>query len=298
MRVVVTGGTGFIGTALCRELDERGHDVVAVSRTPGDADLPEGIETQQGDVTDPPSIERTLEGADTVVNLVALSPLYKPRGGPQMHDRVHHVGTANVIAAARATGVKRIVQMSSVSADPDAPTAYLRAKGRAEEAVQSSELDWVIFRPAVVFGDGGEFLRFVKRVAPPYITPLPGGGTSRFQPIWIEDFVPMIADAAVGPSHVGEIYEIGGAEMFTLAELAKLGHAADGRPVNVIPIPMPLMKIGMTIGGYIPRFPFGQDQYRALQMDLIAPANDVDAFGVSPEELRRLSAYLGVEDTG
>ena len=294
MRVVVTGGTGFIGTGLCGELDARGHEVVAMARHPEDSELPDAVEARRGDVTDPASIGSAVEGADAVVNLVALSPLYTPRGGNRMHDRVHAEGTANVVAAARNAGVDRLVHLSAVGADPDAPTAYLRAKGRAEETVRDSAFDWVIFRPPVVFGEGGEFLRFVRRVSPPYLTPLPGGGRTRFQPIWLGDFAPMLADAIEEETHVGERYEIGGPDVFTLAEIATMAHAANGRPVNVIPVPMALAKLGMTVGGVIPGFPFGPDQFRSLQMDLVAPGNDLDAFGVGADELTSLPEYLDV----
>jgi len=334
MNVLVVGGSGFIGTNLCAELDERGHDVMVLSRTPDEADLPEGVGTAVGDVTAYDSIEADFEGQDAVVNLVALSPLFRPAGGNEAHFAVHRDGTENVVRAAETHGVDRILQMSALGADPEGDTAYIRSKGLAEAIVRDSDLEWTVFRPSVVFGDGGEFIPYTKRLAPPYLTPLPGGGRTRFQPVWVGDLVPMLADAlegrtpgeetaaeaeldeeltpAVRPAgddrdenpHVGQVYEIGGPAVLTLAEVAELAHAADNKPVDVVSIPMPLAKIGLSSLDYVPAslldaLPgvprMGSDQYRSLQFDNTTDDNDVDAFGLEVSDLRTVPEYLGVD---
>jgi NADH dehydrogenase len=293
MRVLVVGGTGFIGTALCAELKRRGHDVTALSRNPGGADLPGGVNRSMGDVTRYGSISGAFEGMDAVYNLVALSPLFKPSGGDGMHDRIHRQGTEHVVRAAAEHGVDRLVQMSALGADPDGTTAYIRSKGRAEGIVTDSGLEYTIFRPSVVFGDGGEFVSFTKLLAPPYVSALPGGGKTRFQPIWVGDLVPMLADAIDAEAHVGETYEIGGPDKLTLAEIARLIHRSDGRSTTVVPVPMALARIGLSVGDLIPGFPMGTDQYRSLQFDNVTDDNDVDAFDVRVGELTTLKAYLG-----
>ncbi|MEF8808275.1 complex I NDUFA9 subunit family protein [Natronomonas sp.] len=339
MRILVVGGTGFIGETLCRELHGRGHEVTALARDPEEADLPAGVERVMGDVTAYESIEPAFEGQDAVVNLVALSPLFRPNGGNEMHFRIHRDGTDHVVRAAEEHGVERLVQMSALGADPDGNTAYIKSKGLAEGIVKESSLDWVIFRPSVVFGDGGEFIPYTKQLATPYLTPLPGGGKTRFQPIWVGDLVPMLADAiggkapdedeaesetedgeldeeltpairAVGEGeeehtdpHVGQIYEIGGPEVLTLAEVAKLAHAADDKPVDIVPIPMALAGIGLKSLDYLPESVLdalpgvprmGSDQFRSLQFDNTTDDNDVAAFGVSEDELTTVPEYLGV----
>jgi NADH dehydrogenase len=292
MKVLVIGGTGFIGTTLCRELKGRGHDVTALSRNPGGADLPGGVTKVMGDVTQYNSIVEAFEGMDAVYNLVALSPLFKPSGGDKMHDRVHRQGTDHVVRAAEEHDVDRLVQMSALGADPDGATAYIRSKGEAEGLVTESTLDYTIFRPSVVFGDGGEFVSFTKLLAPPYVSALPGGGKTRFQPIWVGDLVPMLADAIDADEHAGETYEIGGPDKLTLAEIARLIHRADGRSTTVVPVPMALAKLGLSVGDLIPGFPMGKDQYRSLQFDNVTDDNDVGAFGVGVGELTTLKAYL------
>lgn len=296
MDVLLAGGSGFIGSRLCAELLDRGHDVTALSRSPDDDALPDGVETAMGDVRAYDSIADAFEQRDAAVNLVALSPLFEPGGGNEMHDQVHRQGTEHCVEAAEAAGVSRFLQLSALGADPDGPTHYIRAKGRAEEAVRDSDLDWTVVRPSVVFGEGGQFVGFTRKLTPPVLAPLPGGGETRFQPIHVADLVGMLADTLETETHVGDTYEIGGPEQLTLADVAQLVREAQGGSVHVVPVPMSLAGIGMTVGGLIPGVPFGPDQYRSLQFDNTTDDNDIDAFGIAPAEMTTLADYLGIDD--
>ncbi|UPV75160.1 complex I NDUFA9 subunit family protein [Halorussus limi] len=293
MNILVAGGTGFIGTNLVRELDDD-HDVTVLARDPDEADLPASVERVRGDVTAYDSIEGAFEGQDAVVNLVALSPLFKPSGGTS-HMKVHLGGTQNVVEAAEDHDVRKIVQMSALDADPTAPTEYLRSKGQAEQVVEDAALATTIVRPSVVFGEGGEFVSFTKVLTTPYVTALPGGGRTRFQPIWVGDIAPMLA-ACVEETHDGETYEIGGPEVLTLADVTRLAYRAEGKSVTVLPLPMSLARIGLTAADSIPFVPFGSDQYRSLKFDNTVSDNDIDAFGVETGDLTTLGAYLGVSN--
>ncbi len=306
MNVLVVGGSGFIGTSLSGELLDRGHDVTVLSRTPESDDLPAGVDTVRGDVTAYDSIEGAFEEQDAVVYLVALSPLFQPKGGNEKHFEIHTEGARHVVQAAEEHGVDRLVHVSALGADPDGPTAYIRAKGQAEDIVTAADLAWVIFRPSVVFGEGGEFVSFTKKLTPPGLAPLPGGGKkTNFQPIWVDDLVPMLADAVEGTStssqtqsgdavegedHVGETYEIGGPEVLTLREIAKMVRGS-----VILPVPMGLAGVGLKLAGSIPGFPMGGDQYRSLQFDNTTSDNDVAAFGVDQQALTTLGEYLDSE---
>jgi len=216
-----------------------------------------------------------------------------------MHDEVHRHGTENLIRAAEAGGVERFVQMSALGADSDGATAYIRAKGRAEEHVQESELDWVIVRPSVVFGEGGEFVSFTKKLKGMFapgvpVYPLPGGGKTRFQPIHVDDLVEMLADTVSDDAHVGETYELGGPEQLTLREITNMVYDAAGKSVSIVSVPMPLAGIGLTLGGKLPGFPMGADQYRSLRFDNTTDDNDIEAFDRTTADLTSLRSYLGV----
>ncbi|WP_458204632.1 complex I NDUFA9 subunit family protein [Haladaptatus sp. NG-SE-30] len=294
MRVLIIGGSGFVGTGLTGELPARGHDVTVLARTPDDAALPAGVETVGGDVTDYDSIAGAFSGQDAVVNLVALSPLFQPSGAS--HEEVHLGGTENVVEAAETHDVTKIVQMSALGADPDGATAYIRAKGKAEEVVRDSNLGHVVVRPSVIFGDGAEFISFTKTLTTPYVTGLPGGGKTRFQPIWIGDLAPMMADCVEDDTHLGKTVELGGPEVLTLADVTKLVYRAEGKSVVVLPIPMPLAGIGLRLAGPIPFVPMGADQYRSLKFDNTVAENDVRVFDRDGGDFRTLAEYLGVEE--
>lgn len=294
MNVLVAGGTGFIGTHLCTELHERGHDVTALSRSPDDADLPPGIDPAMGDASAYDSIVEEVDGHDAVVNLVSLSPLYEPPEGTS-HREVHLRGTENLVRACEERGVDRFLQMSALGADPDGATEYIRAKGEAETVVRESDLEWTIVRPSVVFGEGGEFVDFTKELTTPYVTGLPGGGRTRFQPIWIGDLVPILADILEDDARVGETYEFAGPQVATLADVTELAYEAEGKSVTVVPIPMELAKLGLTAAKSVPFIPFGPDQARSLEMDNTLADNDVTAFGVELEDLTTLREHLGLE---
>lgn len=295
MNVLVTGGDGFVGRHLCRELADRGHAVTAMSRDPDPAVLPDGVETVAGDVTDYDSIEGAFEGQDVVVNLVALSPLVKHRGTSNME--VHFGGTKNVVRAAEAHGVRRIVQMSALGLDQDIETDYLRAKRQAEDVVRGSDLEWVLVRPSIVFGEGAEILSFTKLVTTPYVSALPGGGKTPFQLVWIGDLAPMMADCVEDDDRAGHVYELGGPEVLTLADITRLVYRAEGKPTRIVPVPMALARLGMTAAGPVPFVPLGPEQARSLRIENVVRDNDVDAFGVEESELKTFDAFLGVEGT-
>ncbi|SDY51781.1 complex I NDUFA9 subunit family protein [Halopenitus persicus] len=301
MEILVAGGTGFIGSYLCRELADRGHEVTALSRSPSDEfDGVESVETTVGDVTAADSIDDAVAGHDAVVNLVALSPLFEPSGGNERHDEVHRGGTEHLVEAAVDGGVDRFLQLSALGADPDGATHYIRAKGAAERLVTAADVEETIVRPSVVFGDGGEFVSFTKRLkswfAPGLpVYPLPGGGRrTRFQPIHVSDLVPMLADAVTEDAHAGETYELAGPEKLTLREITDMVYESEGRSITIVPLPMALARVGLTALSVVPGFPMGPDQYRSLTFDNTTDGNDIDAFEVSAEDLTTFEEYLGV----
>lgn len=266
MDVLVTGGDGFVGQHLCAELVERGHDVTSLSRTPEPAVLPDEVELTEGDVTDYDAIEGAFEGKDVVVNLAALPPLHQPPKETS-HDSVCIGGSINAVEAAEEHDVAKFIEMSSLGADPNGEIAYWRTQGLGEEVVRYSDLDWIVFRPSFIFGEGSETFEFIKHHTTPYVTVLPDGGSRpRFQPIWIGDCVHMFADGVESDDYVGDIYELGGPEVVTFGDVTRLLYETDGKSARILPVPMSLAVTVLYAIDPIPQIPLGINQARALEM--------------------------------
>lgn len=285
MDVLVVGGTGFIGRQVCAELADRDHFVTAGARSPDPTVLPDGVEAAVLDVTAGVSAE-TVAGYDVVVNLVALPSHVQPHG--QSHDAVTHRGTASLVEACETADVTRFVLMSALGVESPVDTAYMRAKRRAEGVVRDSDLEWVIFRPSVVFGYGCAFLPFLRRLSAPRLTPLPRGGRMRIQPMWVGDLALMVADGVVEDRHASMVYRLGGPDVLTLADTVKQVRPS----AIVVPIPMPIAALGAGLCEVLPWVPIGRDQYRVHRIDNTVADNDVRAFGMGEPDLTSLEAYL------
>lgn len=226
MRIAVVGGAGFVGSHLVLLLIEAGHEVRVVGRGVRSASLPPGLAPTYGDVISGDGLEEAFQSADAVVNLVAV---IRERG-LQTFDSVNAKGTAKVVDAAARAGVRRLVQMSAIGADPDPNFPYLASKWRGEQAVIASSLDWVIMRSSTIFGTGeGFFTLLAKAISlPAPFLIIPGDGASVFQPIHADDVARCLLAAAEDEDRAHQTYEIGGPDQFTLEQITiEIARAID-----------------------------------------------------------------------
>ena len=236
LTVLVTGGTGFVGTHLARRLVARGHRVRALSRRRGDRSLPTEVEWRAGDVTKPATLEGTARGCDAVVQLAGIA---EERGG-QTFRAVHVGGVRHVLSEAEGAGVERIVLMSAVGAREEG-SPFFRTKYAGERAAERSDLDHVIFRPSIVYGPGDRFttqLAALLRRLP--VFPIPGVGSLRLQPVSIEDVADALVQALERGDTVGRVYELGGPERLKFSKIVRVVAAALGvrRPIVHLPGPV------------------------------------------------------------
>ena len=292
MKVLVTGGTGFIGPYVVRAI-AAAHDVRVLVREPGSAaGLP--AEEVLGDVTDPASLRRAVEGTDAVVHLVAII-----NGRPEDFERIMSQGTRDLVAAAKDAGVRRFVHMSALGTDESTKdlVPYYRAKWSMEQTVKGSGLEHVIFRPSFVFGRGdgalAQFLR-IARLAP--VTPIVGSGTQRIQPIWVEDVAAYFAAGLERPEAANRTFEIGGPDVLTWNEFwQRLKQAAKVRRPS-LHVPVGLMRVQAAMLEKLPTPPVTRDQLTMLEAGDNVVSNDdaVDVFGLPlvplDEQLRRGAA--------
>lgn len=288
MKVYVTGGTGFVGSHLAHKLAWAGHEVTLGGlSTEGVIDLPEDAEVEQINVTNPDSLD--FSGHDAVIHLVGLSPLFKPK---VPYHQIHIEGTENVIEACEEAEIDRYIHMSALGADPEGNTEYLRTKGEAQTLVENSSLEWTVFRPSVIFGEGGQFIDFTESLLTPFVTALPGSNP-KFQPLYVEDIGDLFVETVEDEKHIHQIYDFGGPEVHSMKDIAKLIEKSKGRGLTILPVPMPFVEIGMRVGEKL-GLKFGTDQYRSLKNDNIVEENDVKNFRKSADEMETLPAYLGL----
>ena len=293
MKILVTGGTGFIGPKIVHALRAQGRDVRALVRSPDrGAQLASwGVELATGDVTDPVTVRNAIDGCTHVVHLVAIL-----RGRPQDFDRVMTEGFRNVLAAAKEQGVERAVLMSALGTNDASKDVvpYYRAKWQMEQDVQASGLEHVIFRPSFVFGPGGGALpTFIRQVKVSPVVTVIGPGLQRSQPIWIEDVAAHFARAIDLPQAAGRTYEVGGPDTVTWNELYQRIARVLGKRRRLVHVPWTVARTGARLTERLPGAPLSVDQVAMLQADdnVVGSADAVDTFQIPllplDEQIRR-----------
>ena len=273
--VTLFGGSGFIGSQAVRALARRGWRIRVAVRNPVQAievqplGDPGQIQFMRCDVTNPDDVARALRGSDALVNLVGV--LHD--GGKRRGFKAVHVEAARIIAeAARAAGVRRVVQISAIGADAANPSAYARSKAEAEAAVRAVHPDAVILRPSLVFGAGDGFLnRFAAMATISPVLPLIGGGETKFQPVYVGDVAEAIARAVFQGAAAGRTFELGGPAVWTFREVLDLVRREAGRDRLLAPVPFfvarPLGAALEMLGLFGLTPPLTRDQVLMLQVD-------------------------------
>ena len=291
--ILITGATGFVGPQIVHALRTEDRPVRALVRESTDVGLLHawGCETVVGDMTEPASLRAAVEGCDTVVHLVAILT-----GKRSDFERVMTIGTRDLVTAAAAAGIRRFVLMSALGTNERTKdlVPYYGAKWEMEQAVKSSELEHVIFRPSFIFGlEGGSLAQFRKiaKLAP--VTPIPGPGTQRIQPIWVEDVAAYFTASIDKPEAANRTFEVGGPDIVTWNEFWATLKTSLGKRRPSVHLPFPLMRAQAAVFERLPRPPVTRDQLKMLQADdnVVSNSDAVDTFGLPlvslDEQLRR-----------
>lgn len=296
--VTVFGGSGFIGRHVVRLLAQSGARIRVAVRHPNEALFlkPMGdvgqIQLLQTNIRVPASVDRAVDGAGAVVNLVGiLNPTWK-----QKFDAVHHIGAQAVAEASANAGVKRLVHVSAIGADADSPSAYARSKAAGEDSVRAAFQGATILRPSVAFGPEDSFFnRFAAMAQISPILPLIGGGKTRFQPVYVADVAAAAVKAALEPGFEGHTFELGGPEVLSFREILELICAETGRRRMLVPYPAALAKINAWFLQMLPNPLLTVDQVRLLGIDNVVSEDmpGFDAFGIVPTPIEAVVAgYL------
>ena len=280
MRIVVLGGSGFVGRHLLLRLLRDGHQLTLLSRnlaTHAERLLPPGVQLRQADVYDPDVLRDAFAGADAVINLVGI--LNESGDNGRGFRRAHVELVKLVIAACQLAGVHRLLQMSSLNAGRG-DSHYLKSRGEAEAAVKASGLEWTLFEPSVIFGPGdGLFARFGGLLQKLPVLPL-ACPDAKFAPVYVGDVVEAIARSLHDRAAVGEVYELYGPEVFTLREIVRMSARQLGLRRWILPLPSLLGRLQGLACDFVPGKPFSSDNWRALQLDSVGGIDGLHRLGI------------------
>ncbi|MDO8346811.1 MAG: complex I NDUFA9 subunit family protein [Rugosibacter sp.] len=293
-KILLIGGSGFLGRALVNELARR---CPPAQRVPGHSDgffltvptrhrerakalivLPT-VDLVQADVHDPATLARLMAGQDAVVNLVGI--LHDGEGEPYGPGfaRAHVELPRKIAVAAKAAGVRRVLHVSALKAAADMPSGYLRSKAAGEAVLQEGGFGLTIFRPSVMFGAGDSFLTLFARLA--RITPFfpLACASARFQPVWVGDVAATLAQSLLRPESSGQSFDLCGPRQYTLAELVRYAAATAGHPRRIVSLPD-------TLGGWqaralewLPKPPMTRDNLRSMRIASVCAEDCALPFG-------------------
>jgi uncharacterized protein YbjT (DUF2867 family) len=293
--VLVVGASGYVGRRLVPALLDAGLPVRALVRDPARVSLPPAADAVRGDVTDPASLVAACRDVSVVVNLAAVTADRKaPRGG---YDAVNANGPANVVEAARAGGVERIVQIGGIDTSTGTPGPYLAGRRRGEQALTGSGIPWAILQPSIMFG--GPDAAFVQamaglvRRAP--VVPVPGNGKLLLQLVWVEDVARCLVALVRDPALLGR-HPIGGPEELTYDEqLDVIGQALGKQRVRKLHLPLGVMRLQARLLQVLPRPPLTPAALELFASDNVAGVDAIPRqFGFEPRSFRAHLAEHGL----
>jgi uncharacterized protein YbjT (DUF2867 family) len=297
-RITVLGASGFIGRYVVRDLAREGAVIAACCRHASSAGFlrPMGdvgqIGTFSADLRDGRALAAVIAGADAVVNLVGI--LFER--GKQRFDVVHHRGPGQLAALAKSAGVKRFVHVSALGADRNSTAAYGRTKAEGEAAVRAAFPGAIILCPSLVFGPEDAFFnRFAAMARFSPALPLIGGGTTKFQPVYVGDVAAAVAAVLSRDDTDVRTYELAGPAVFTMRQLFELILHVIGRKRLLMPVPFGLATLEAFFLEWLPKPLLTRDQVRVLRHDSVASsgAPGLAELGITPKALELvLPSYL------
>ena len=300
-KVLVLGGSGFVGRHVCEKLNQQQIHVTVLTRRRESArhlQMLPLVDVIEVATLDRDALATQLAGHDAVVNLIAIL-----HGSDAAFEQVHVGLPTSLVSACQAIGLKRIVHISALGAAADSPSMYQRSKARGETVLRASGLDVSMLRPSVIFGAEDRFLNTFARLQQLFpVIPL-ASSQARFQPVWVEDVASAVVRCLQDPRTIGHTFEACGPDVFTLKQLVELaGQYAgvnDGRGRPVFGLPAPLARLQARLMELAPGEPvMSRDNLDAMKIDNVASGTlpGLEALGITPSALSAIApSYLGAQ---
>ncbi len=288
MRVIVAGGTGFVGKPLISELISNGHQVVLLKRPSSKNKALEtsGIEVHEVDI-EKPIVSTNLDG-DAVINLVGIIREFPSKG--ITFNKSNYLVTKHLVDMARQNGIKRFLQMSALGVKPEGQTGYMQSKFAAERYLRESGLDWTIFRPSIIVGPDGGLIQILSgMISRLPVVPVIGDGRYKVQPVYLKDVIKGFVRSLGNEKAIGRIFEFGGPEIMTFNQMIDiLGDAIGKSRPGKFHQPIRIIRPLAALFGRFSWFPVTKDQIvMLLEENFTEDKSYFEFFGITPTSLKQ-----------
>jgi len=285
-KICVLGGSGFVGSALVAKLDAAGYSVTVLTRRRDSAKhlfLLPNVSVVECNVLDEQALGSALRGADAVINLIGI--LHQSRR--LSFDVLHHQLPARLAKICVDLGIKRLLHMSSLQADKNAPSQYLRSKAAGEAALLAvqQKLNITIFRPSVIFGRGDSFINLFARLIKILPVVMLAKPEAKFQPIWVEDVACCFVASVENTVTYGQTYELAGPKIYTFRQLVQKVMDTLGIQRPIIGLNNALSYMQAFMMELLPVKLMSRDNVRSMEVDSVSHQPFPAVFGVEPTAL-------------
>jgi NADH dehydrogenase len=297
-KICVLGGSGFVGSSIVTKLDQDGYAVTVLTRRRESAKhlfLLPNVTVVECNVMDDQALKAALSGADAVVNLIGILH----QSGRASFDAMHHQLPSRLAKICEATGIKRLIQMSSLQADRNASSEYLRSKAAGEAALLAfaQKLNITIFRPSIIFGRGDSFINLFATLIKFLPVVLLAKPNAKFQPVWVEDVASCFVASIQNTQTYGQVYELAGPKVYSFRELVQ-------QVMTTLKVKRPIIglcdKLSYAQAFMMELLPvklMSRDNVRSMEVDSVSSQPFPPIFGVVPASMEAVIPEYLVDST-